>query len=129
MSKGIYISLIIAVALAGCAGRDPKPVRTVQASDNILSCSRIESKIETNNALMIELAGEEASKVAQNVAAGVAGLFIWPLWFAMDFKDAAGKEGTALQARNQYLGKLYVQNGCALSELQQANHLRLPDAS
>ena len=25
-------------------------------------------------------------KVAQNVAAGVAGLVVWPLWFAMDFK-------------------------------------------
>ena len=27
-----------------------------------------------------------------NVAAGVVGGVIWPVWFGMDFKDAAGKE-------------------------------------
>jgi hypothetical protein len=27
-----------------------------------------------------------------NVAAGVVGVVIWPVWFGMDFKDAAGKE-------------------------------------
>ena len=26
------------------------------------------------------------------VAAGVVGVVIWPVWFGMDFKDAAGKE-------------------------------------
>ena len=41
--------------------------------------------------------------MAQNVAAGVAGLFIWPLWFAMDFQGSAGIEAGALQSRQQYL--------------------------
>jgi hypothetical protein len=50
--------------------------------------------------------GEQGGKVAQNVAAGVAGLIIWPIWFGMDFKDAAGKEVAALQARQQYLTTL-----------------------
>ena len=44
--------------------------------------------------------------VAQNVAAGVAGLVIPVLWFGMDFKGAASKEVTALQARQQYLTTL-----------------------
>jgi hypothetical protein len=30
-------------------------------------------------------------------------LVVWPVWFAMDFKGAADKEVTALQARQQYL--------------------------
>ena len=47
--------------------------------------------------------GEEGAKVAQNVAAGVAGVVIPVLWFGMDFKGAASKEVTALQARQQYL--------------------------
>ena len=41
-----------------------------------------------------------------------AGLFIWPLWFAMDFQGTAGKEVTALQTRQQYLGTLAEQKRC-----------------
>ena len=40
-----------------------------------------------------QLANEQGWKVAQNVGAGVVGLVIWPVWFGMDFKDAAGKRG------------------------------------
>jgi hypothetical protein len=45
-----------------------------------------------NNIKVRELAREEGSKVAQNVAARVAGVFIPVLWFGMDFKGAASKE-------------------------------------
>jgi hypothetical protein len=37
------------------------------------------------------------------VAAGVAGLLICPLWFAMDFQGAAYKETAALQSRQNYV--------------------------
>src|SRR4029077_3518533 len=36
----------------------------------------------------------------------------WPLWFAMDFQGTAGKEITALQTRQQYLGTLTEQKRC-----------------
>jgi hypothetical protein len=49
------------------------------------------------------LADEQGLKVGQTVGAGVAGLFVWPLLFAMEFKGSAGKEVAALQARQQYL--------------------------
>ena len=51
-------------------------------------------------------------KVAQNVAAGVAGLVVWPLFFAMDFKSYASKEVAALEARQQYLTTLATEK-CA----------------
>jgi hypothetical protein len=63
----------------------------------------IAAEIEANNIKVRELADEQGGKVAQNVAAGVAGVFIPVLWFGMDFKGAASKEVTALQARQQYL--------------------------
>jgi hypothetical protein len=44
--------------------------------------------------------------VAQNVAAGVAGIVIPVLWFGMDFQGAASKEVTALQSRQQYLATM-----------------------
>jgi hypothetical protein len=94
------------LALAACAGRDPQPIATVQAQDSYADCTQIRAEIEANNIKAQQLADEQGLKVAQNVGAGVVGLVIWPVWFGMDFKDAAGKEVAALQARQQYLTTL-----------------------
>ena len=69
-------------------------------------CTQIRAEIEGNNIKAQQLADEQGLKVAQNVGAGVVGLVLWPVWFGMDFKDAAGKEVAALQARQQYLTTL-----------------------
>jgi branched-chain amino acid transport system substrate-binding protein len=69
-------------------------------------------EINGNNQKAQELANEQGMKVAQNVAAGVVGLVIWPVWFGMDFKNAAGQDAANLQARQEYLTQLAVQR-CA----------------
>jgi len=69
----------------------------------------ITAEIQANNMKLQELANEEGGKV---VVAGVAGVFIPVLWFGMDFKGAASKEVTALQARQQYLTTLATER-CA----------------
>lgn len=97
---------MLGIALAGCAGRDPQPIATVQVQDAYSDCTMIRAEIEANNAKVTQLANEQGWKVAQNVGAGVVGLVLWPVWFGMDFKDAAGKEAAALQARQQYLTTL-----------------------
>jgi hypothetical protein len=102
----VALTLVGALALGACAGRDPQNIQTVQAYDAHASCAQLQAEIQANNVLVQKLADEQGLKVAQNVGAGVAGLFIWPLWFAMDFKDAAGKDVAALQARQQYLAAL-----------------------
>ena len=45
-------------------------------------------------------------KVAQNIATGVGGLIIWPLWFGIDFQGSAGKDLAALESRQQFLASL-----------------------
>src|SRR5262245_58163753 len=100
------------VVLANCAGRDPQPIATVQPTDANATCAMIVAEIKANNIKVKELAGEEGGKVAQNVVAGVAGVFIPVLWFGMDFKGAASKEVAALQARQQYLTTLATER-CA----------------
>jgi hypothetical protein len=102
----------LGIALAACAGRDPQPIATVQMTDQTATCTQIQAEILANNERVKGLADEQGLKVAQNVAAGAAGLFIWPIWFAMDFKDAAGKDVSALQARQQYLTMLATER-CA----------------
>ena len=93
----------MAAVLGACAGRDPQPIATVQPQDQTATCIQLTAEIQANNIRVKELADEQGLKVGQNVAAGLGGLIVWPLLFAMDFKGAASKEVAALQARQQYL--------------------------
>lgn len=106
-------ALALASVLGACAGRAPTPVPVVQAQDQGLDCPAIVAEVNANTQKLVALGRESSDKVAQNVAAGVAGLFIWPLWFAMDFQGAADKETAALQSRQGYLATLAGQKGCA----------------
>ena len=95
--------------VTACAGRAPAPVQTVQMKDAMMDCTAINAEIATNTGREGELGSEKGGKVAQNVAAGVVGLFIWPVWFAMDFQGAADTESKALESRDQYLSTLALQ--------------------
>src|SRR5437763_16521508 len=107
------MSVVIGIlALAGCAGRPPQPVAVIQPQDRFMDCAAIQAEVLDNNAKVQELASESGGKVAQNVAAGVAGVFIWPLWVAMDFQGATDKEAAALNSRQQYLAVLAEQRQC-----------------
>jgi hypothetical protein len=79
-----------------------------------MDCTAIMAEVQANNQRMQELASEQGWKVAQNVAAGVAGIVIWPLWFAMDFQGAASTEAAALNNRQQYLATLAEQRRCGI---------------
>jgi hypothetical protein len=74
-----------------------------------MDCQAIMAEVEANNKKVSDLASEEGLKVGQNVAAGVAGLFIPILWFGMDWQGTASKEAAALQSRQQYLATLAEQ--------------------
>ena len=108
----VATAAFFAAALGSCMGRAPQPVATIQPADQFMDCTAIYAEIQGNNAKVQQLAKDNGWKVAQNVAAGVGGLVIWPLWFAMDFQGTADKEAAALQARQQYLGALAVQKHC-----------------
>lgn len=109
---GKVSAVALAFALSACAGRDPHPVAVVQPQDAQSNCAMIRAEIEANNVQAEKLADENHAKIAQNVAAGLVGVVIWPVWFAMDAKGAAGTEMDALKARQQYLATLAEQR-CA----------------
>jgi hypothetical protein len=112
MRVEIFTTMAIGLVLAACAGRDAQPVATVQPQDAYSDCSMINAEIQANNGRAQALASEQNAKIAQNVAAGVVGIVVWPVWFAMDAKGAAGTEAAALQARQEYLVNLAGQR-CA----------------
>lgn len=105
-TAGLILSTI------ACAGRAPNPVAVVQVQDRYMNCSAIFAEVESNNRKIAELASEKGLKVGQNVATGVAGLFIPVLWFGMDWQGTQDKEIAALQSRQQYLVTLAEQRGC-----------------
>jgi hypothetical protein len=92
----------VALTVAACAGREAAPVATVQPQDAHSDCSMINAEIQANNKRAEELASEQNAKVVQNVAAGVVGIVVWPVWFAMDAKGAASTDAAALKARQEY---------------------------
>jgi hypothetical protein len=106
---GLLPAAVVGFALAACAGRDHHPVAVVQPQDAQSDCAMIRAEIEANNVQAEKLAEENHAKIAQNVAAGVVGVVVWPVWFAMDAKGAAGTEMDALKSRQQYLASLAEQ--------------------
>ena len=93
-----------------------------------MSCQAIQAESRANSLKISELGSEQGAKTAQNVAAGVAGLFIWPLWFAMDFQGAATKEIAALEARNAHLGERALQTCLASAQFETGAGATLPIA-
>ncbi len=86
ISTKAFNAAILIIGMAGCAGRAPQPVAIVQPTDPLMDCAAISIEAQANNAKLQALGAEEGNKVGQNVAAGVVGLFIRPVWFAMDFR-------------------------------------------
>ena len=98
--------------LAVIGGALGHPVAVVEPQDAQSDCAMIRAEIDANNVQMEKLAEENHAKIAQNVAAGIVGVVVWPVWFAMDAKGAAGAELGALKSRQQYLAALAEQR-CA----------------
>jgi hypothetical protein len=111
MQKSIIV-VASSLIVAACAGRAPAPVATVQAQDPMMTCTMIIAEVEANNAKVQQLASDKGLKTTQNVAAGVAGIFIPVLWFGMDWQGAEDKEIAALQSRQQYLAALAAERKC-----------------
>lgn len=107
-NRNTIVALVVtATLLSACAGRDAHPVAASQPQDNNASCAAVQAELDANNLRITQLGREEGWKVAQNVGAGVVGLFTFGIGFAaMDFKDAAGTERDALETRNRYLAQI-----------------------
>jgi hypothetical protein len=111
--KTLVVSGILAAALlGGCAGRAPAPVAISQAQDNGASCTALRAETAANDEKIHQLGSEKIGKYIQNAVAGFTGAFIWPLWFAMDWQGAQGKEIDALTQRNVYLWQLATERRC-----------------
>ena len=72
----------------------------------------LNAEIQANNKRAEALASENGGRGSQNVAAGVVGVLVWPVLFAIAMKGAANTEAGQLRARQEYLSNLAAQR-CA----------------
>jgi hypothetical protein len=114
------MSAVLVAQLAACAGRDPQMTATVQPQDMQSDCAAINAQIAANNSRLSDLKREHSSTTGGNVAlAIVGGLLFWPALFAMDLKDAAGKEIASVNQRQGYLSQLAAQRSCPVVPAEQ----------
>lgn len=96
--RSFFSVACVAVGLGACADRSPQTVAVAQPQDRYMDGLAIAAEVEADNIPVEELASEEGSKGAQNVAVGMAGLVVWPPWLGMDFQGSASKEAAALSS-------------------------------
>ena len=111
------MAVVLVAQLGACAGRDPQMTATVQPQDMQSDCPAISAQIVANNSRLLALKSEHSSTTGGNIAlAVVGGLLFWPALFAMDLKDAAGKEIASVDQRQGYLQQLAAQKGCVAAQ-------------
>jgi len=94
--------LIIAVVASGCAGRSASPVMATQYQDKGLSCEQVGEEMRRIEVEIRSLL-PQSDKTRNRVGWGIAGLFFFPLWFAMDLSDAEKIEIDAYKTRYENL--------------------------
>lgn len=110
-TKAIIFPLILCLGIYGCAGRTPNPVIAQQYGDEKKSCSAIQKEL-TFIESEIKRMMPESDKTGQNVALGVAGVFLLVPWFFMDFSDADKVEINAYRRRYNQLVILADEKKC-----------------
>lgn len=101
--------------LAGCGGRVAQPIQLTRDIDPSLTCDHLKAEYDNNLKRRVELTGESADKVGNNI--GI--LLISPLF--LDLSDTQKVEVKALLARNGHLEELARGKQCpALASVQTA---------
>lgn len=102
--KLLMITLAGSVVLAGCGGREARPVPTTNVADVSMDCPAIAREFEANERQIVTTLQEKDSAVAKNVVLGVTGAVLFlPALFFMDPKSPEKVEIDALRNRNRVL--------------------------
>lgn len=105
-------TIALCLSLAACGGRSANPISVRDSADKEMSCVDIEDEMNELDRKARRLIGEESEKMGKNVALGVGGLFVFPLWFFMDLSDAERVEAQAMEDRMAHLKRVARKGGC-----------------
>jgi hypothetical protein len=100
----VTLAIAAGIFLAGCGGREAKPIPVTNVADTSLDCPAIAREFEANERQIVVTLQEKDSAVAKNVVLGVTGaVLFFPALFFMDPKSPEKVEIDALRNRNRVL--------------------------
>jgi len=113
----VVTAVVLALIVAGCAGRDAHPVPVLQPGDQDRSCSGIERELDFIEGEIWRLV-PQTEKTTKNLALGVAGFFLVIPWFYMDLSKAEQVEIEAYRQRYNRLLNLASDKNCGFERRQ-----------
>jgi hypothetical protein len=116
------------IFLAGCGGRESRPVPATNVADTSLDCPAIAREFEANERQIVVTLQEKDSAVAKNVVLGVTGaVLFFPALFFMDPKSPEKVEIDALRNRNRVLEDIARTRRCPVPQTKIAEVYRRLD--
>ena len=108
----LILTIFLSMALVACGGRSATPIQTAQPGDRQLSCEAIEAQVVQYQNTLPDLDLEISSRKKRNIGWGIAGIFLFPLWFGLDLGEAPETEKSAVQKRLNQLTRYAASNSC-----------------
>ena len=102
---------ILLILLAGCAGREARPIQVYQPGDHEMDCATIAIEMDHLRASMVELS-PKTSKTGYNATMIVGGALVGVPFFFMDLKGAEKVEFEALRGRYNLLLGIGTEKDC-----------------
>ncbi|MCC2652759.1 MAG: hypothetical protein K0R61_1691 [Microvirga sp.] len=127
-AKPITLAIAMGIFLAGCGGRESRPVPATNVADTSLDCPAIAREFEANERQIVVTLQEKDSAVAKNVVLGVTGaVLFFPALFFMDPKSPEKVEIDALRNRNRVLEDIARTRRCPVPQTKIAEVYRRLD--
>lgn len=108
----------ITVILAGCGGREAKPVAITNPTDSAFDCAGISREFAANERQIMATLKERSQAQGKNIVLGAAGVFFLPALFFMDPKSPEKVEIDALRNRNKVLEDIARTKKCPAPKSQ-----------
>ncbi|NZD49909.1 hypothetical protein [Rhizobium leguminosarum] len=118
-SRSTALILALSISLAGCAGREARPVASTNPSDSAFDCAGIAREFEANERQITSTVKERTDAQGKNIALGATGVLLFlPALFFMDPKSPEKVEIDALRNRNNVLTSIAKSKGCPAPKSQ-----------
>ena len=103
----------LAIVLAGCGGREAKPIAATNPADSGFDCAGISREFAANERQILATLKERTQAQGKNIILGATGaLIFFPTLFFMDPKSPEKVEIEALRNRNKVLEEIARAKRC-----------------
>ena len=112
LSRSTALLLAFSISLAGCAGREARPVASTNPTDSAFDCAGITREFEANERQITSTVKERTDAQGKNIVLGATGVLLFlPALFFMDPKSPEKVEIDALRNRNNVLTSIAKSQG------------------